>query len=325
MKKRMMILCVLLAVLLSACGGNGQEQPTAEISPTVTTAPATEPAPTEPEKDPRPAAEYTEFDKLGLQLWGEEFSTSSQPGTTYASADFSNHPYGGEVLFYRSQNRSASSYSYKSIAGASMDIYIEKENLTAVPTAMSNCFFAAAQERDPSITKEAWLAAHETNQCLRFTTCTTYSVSDTIKAYESTNSGQYWYWIYTQWPILVDKYSNQAYTPNLTDGNAASILSAGYGTVEFSALFKHDTVWNTMHDFIVQDDIYVLVPSDYDGLIFGSELYQSNWSDEYIRSLYSGNSTASAGEEEVPPWKQQSLYYEGTNRIRYYFDSIPVE
>lgn len=278
------------------------------------------PIPVSGEKDTRPAAGATFFDKMGLKIserfWLDEDSSG------YGSM---NTAYGGELLFFNSNTRSAWSYVDKAITRT--DMYTNLCEYTSAQFSENDqvmeavdFFYREAQNENSELTKNQWIDEHRDCKIITFSNRLDYYVSEQFTTFLRSHSGRHYWWIYTYNPMIMDRYTGQMFSPDRDHLEIVETFTIDSLGIELKAVYKRDS-W-TDGNFYDRPTIYVLAPADYDGLVFMQELYEENRSDDEILSLW--DAAPSGGndiilEEDFSTWWSGDYYEEKPYLKRYYF------
>lgn len=284
------------------------------------------------EEDTRPApAVGTFFDKMDIEANMEKFEVAESLSDSGVKEIHWNNPIsipGAEVIYFNTEKRSAKSYIEKKLANCVLDIYAREYTADQFSSQdiqdIINKFY---QADDSGLSKAQWLQEYQSYKLMHFASEAKFMVSYVTGPVVKEHGRNIWYWTYTNWPKLIDQYTGNVFMPQ--SGSQSIVEEFTTSDIEFSVIYTRASEWDhstsSYGNYREDNDIYVLVPADYDGLSYALVLYDENRTDEDILALFDNSESTTASEEsaeaeeETSTWWNGDFYEEEPHMKRYYF------
>ena len=275
------------------------------------------------------------FDRMGIHANMEKFEVTE---TVLETGVKETHWFnsitvpGAEMHYFNSDNETVTSYVDKGLANCKMDVTMREYPAAQFESkevqSIINEFYAAD---GTGISRQQWLQDHQNYKLIHYSSETDFWAGHCTRNFFAGHAGTYWYTIYANWNKLIDRYTGMTFRPqNGSDGVVEEVETNG---VNFSVMNTRETEWykptTQYNNFRVIYNMYILIPADYDGLVYALDMYEKNRSDEDILELLAENEQEDAVETqeetdvEISTWWSGNFYDEDPHLKRYYF--IPAQ
>lgn len=315
---------VCLAAMLAGCGATAPETtvPPETVAAAESTTVSTEPP--------------TFFEEQGLTMW-EGFEMEQDPEVRELRGT-QQLPKAYELVFFEKNVDAVTMEQIpkREILGASVEAHVCKyypeEFETKGISHVADQFYHAELAEREGLTKEEWLTEHANDVLVSCWTLSKIPTAEVIDAfYEDFSEEDYDWAINNDRPIIMDQYSGEVFEPeeSVNWGIERFTINSGSGEVTFSAMCN--TTGNGMNaknseysDYFMVDEVYLLVPKDYDGLTVVYNTIAGYISEEEL--IESFNDFLSGEEKEDAVWGRMAYeeYYKG-GYIKPYFLDINTE
>lgn len=274
------------------------------------------------------------FDRMGINANMEKFEiteTVTEAGVKETHWKTTTSIPGAEMHYFNAEKKSAKSYVDKQLANCTIDAYCREYPADQFSSPEIRDVIQKFYEADNAeITNQQWHQEHQDYKLMHFTSKSEFWAGHCTSNFFSSRNGQYWWRIYTNWNKLIDRYTGVVFMPQ--SGSDGVVEDFEVNGITFSVMNTQESEWyqpvTRYKNYRKNYDMYILVPADYDGLIYSLVLYEENRSDEDIFELLDDTDTEETKEEteteeETSTWWSGNFYDEEPHLKRYYF--IPAQ